>query len=242
MDIIELMAEINIYCDESCHLEHDHEPVMCLGALWVPKNKVIEISSLISAIKEKYRAKGELKWIKVSKSREQFYLELVRFFYENPYLHFRALVVSDKTKLDHDYFNMGSHDTFYYKMQYHLLKEIMKAENTYNIYFDIKDTRSSWKIANLSRILDNYFSKNYPDVTLKKVQHIRSHESHLLQMCDFLVGAVCYANRKLQANKAKLKVIDALEKLSGSKLTNSTPPWEEKFNIFIFEPQDKHGS
>jgi len=24
----------NIYCDESCHLENDHEPVMLVGAVW----------------------------------------------------------------------------------------------------------------------------------------------------------------------------------------------------------------
>ncbi len=26
----------NIYCDESCHLEHDREKVMVLGAVWCP--------------------------------------------------------------------------------------------------------------------------------------------------------------------------------------------------------------
>lgn len=24
----------NIYCDESCHLENDREPVMLVGAVW----------------------------------------------------------------------------------------------------------------------------------------------------------------------------------------------------------------
>ncbi|MCL0066152.1 DUF3800 domain-containing protein, partial [Dehalococcoidia bacterium] len=26
----------NIYCDESYHLEHDHQEIMVLGALWCP--------------------------------------------------------------------------------------------------------------------------------------------------------------------------------------------------------------
>ena len=39
------MPEIyNVYCDESCHLEHDHQNVMALGAVWCPLDKVREIN------------------------------------------------------------------------------------------------------------------------------------------------------------------------------------------------------
>ncbi len=27
---------VNIYCDASCHLEHDQQRVMVLGAIWMP--------------------------------------------------------------------------------------------------------------------------------------------------------------------------------------------------------------
>ena len=33
----------NIYCDESCHLEHDGEKVMLIGGVWCPSNKKDEI-------------------------------------------------------------------------------------------------------------------------------------------------------------------------------------------------------
>lgn len=33
------MTEYNLYCDESCHLEHDDSDVMVLGALIIPKDK-----------------------------------------------------------------------------------------------------------------------------------------------------------------------------------------------------------
>jgi len=26
----------NVYCDESCHLENDHQTAMVLGAVWCP--------------------------------------------------------------------------------------------------------------------------------------------------------------------------------------------------------------
>jgi len=41
----------NIYCDESCHLENDHQKAMVLGAIWCPKDKVTEISKRIIEIK-----------------------------------------------------------------------------------------------------------------------------------------------------------------------------------------------
>jgi len=28
------MTEYNIYCDESCHLEHDRQPIMVIGGMW----------------------------------------------------------------------------------------------------------------------------------------------------------------------------------------------------------------
>jgi len=44
----------NIYCDESCHMEHDHQTVMVLGAVWCPKEKVREISVPIRGIKARH--------------------------------------------------------------------------------------------------------------------------------------------------------------------------------------------
>lgn len=36
--------KLNIYCDESGHLEKDNIPVMVLGALWCDKSKAHEIA------------------------------------------------------------------------------------------------------------------------------------------------------------------------------------------------------
>ena len=37
----------NVYCDESCHLEHDRQSIMVLGAVWCPleKTRAIKIST-----------------------------------------------------------------------------------------------------------------------------------------------------------------------------------------------------
>jgi hypothetical protein len=227
----------NVYCDESCHLEKDRQSVMLLGAIWCPKSYVRKISAEIRELKSKHNARGELKWVKVSKARQRFYLELVDYFFLTPQLHFRCLVVDDKSKLNHDYFNLGSHDTFYYKMYYSMLKTILSPENSYHIYIDIKDTLSQNKVNKLREVLCN----NVYDFTkqmIANIQHIRSHESELLQLADLLIGAVSYKNRKLNENPAKVIIVNSIEKNIDQSLCLSTSLFKDKFNLFIFTPSE----
>ena len=230
-----MSQEFNVYCDESCHLENDRQPVMLLGAIWCPKSYVRKISAELRELKSKHHARGELKWVKVSKARQRFYLELVDYFFTTPQLHFRCLVVDDKSKLNHDYFNLGSHDTFYYKMYYSMLKTILSPENKYHIYIDIKDTLSQNKVNKLREVLCN----NVYDFTRQmiiNIQHIRSHESELLQLADLLIGAVSYKNRKLNENSTKVIIVNSIEKMIDQSLCLSTSLFKDKFNLFVFSP------
>ena len=45
---------INIYCDESCHLEHDKAKAMLLGAISCSESEKSRIYSEIRAIKERH--------------------------------------------------------------------------------------------------------------------------------------------------------------------------------------------
>jgi len=227
----------NVYCDESCHLEHDHQPIMLFGAVWCPTTEARRYSDSIRQIKTKYAARGEMKWNKVSRSKQAFYLELATFFFSNPNLKFRCLVVNDKSKLNHSYFNLGSHDSFYYKMYFYLLRNILSYENQYNVYLDMKDTRSQKKINTLREVLCNNVHDFEKDM-IHRIQHIRSHEVELLQLTDFLLGAISYHCRGLQGNDAKVAVIQKIKELSEIELTHTTPPWEEKFNLFFFSPKE----
>ena len=233
MNILE--SDYNVYCDESCHLESDHQPVMLLGCIWCPKDAVRSISVELRKLKIKYSARGELKWVKVSKSKESFYIDLVNYFFEASELHFRCLVVKNKSELDHTFFNQGSHDTFYYKMCYSMLRAVLGPLNEYYIYLDIKDTRSQNKINILKEVLCN----NVYDFTkqmIANIQHIRSYESELLQLADLLIGAVSYKNRKLKGNQAKTSIINDIEEKIGQDLCSSTSLTNNKFNLFIFSP------
>ena len=239
--------QINIYCDESCHLQNDKENVMALGAISCPTAKKDEIFHRIAELKAKYnlipktkknpndnRAYYEIKWNKVSKSQLPFFKDIIDYFFDDDDISFRVLVVPDKSKLDYEKYG-HTHDTFYYKMYFGMLKAILNPEYGHNIYIDIKDTRSTDKVHKLEEVLrnDKYdFSKSI----IKKVQQVRSHEVELIQLADLLTGAISYINRGLNTSSAKNEIIELIRHRSKYSLLKSTLLKEKKINIFIWEP------
>ncbi len=222
----------NVYCDESCHLENDHQPVMVLGAVWCPLEKAHEIAVRIREIKmEKVRnPKFEIKWTKVSPAQQQFYMELMDYFFDDDDLHFRALIVPDKAQLQHAAFGQ-SHDDWYYKMYFDMLKVILSPDACYRIYLDIKDTQGADKVARLHNVLSNNMY-DFSRRIIERVQTVRSHEVEILQMADLLVGTISYANRGLTTSAAKQALVERMRKRSGYELTRTTLIRESKVNLF----------
>lgn len=229
---------IAIYCDESCHLEHDESTVMGLASVWAHRSSVRRLSAQLRDIKRRHNANGELKWTKVSASRIDFYQEIVDWFFENDAVHFRALIVPDKSVLDHHTFNSGSHDAFYYKMFFSLLNKIISPVEQNEIYIDIKDTRSKLKVQKLRDVLcnDRY---DFTGETISRIQHVRSHELELMQLADLFLGAVVYTQRGINTNPAKLAICKRIEARLERSILNSTPLGNQKFNIFVWRARVK---
>lgn len=227
------MSEVfNIYCDESCHLQHDHHPIMVLGAVWCPLEKKQQIFNRIKEIKARhgFSSKFEIKWTKVSPAKKQFYLDILDYFFDDDDLHFRALLVPEKDSLDHEQFNQ-TYDDFYYKMYFDLLKVIFKPDAKYRIYIDYKDTRGGEKINRLHQVLCNNMY-DFSREIIERVQTVCSKEVHLIQLTDLLIGAISYVNRNLNTNSAKVLLIERMSKRSGYTLKHSTLLLEQKVNIF----------
>jgi hypothetical protein len=251
-----MRQRFNIYCDESAHLEHDRIPIMVLGAVWCP----VRFSGLIAAQVRQIKAQHnrlspadaagrrdrqfEVKWTKVSRGGIALYADLIEYFFWQPDLHFRGVVI-DKTILDHARLYQ-SHDDWYYKMMFTLLGPIIDPQHAYRIYLDIKDTRSEQKRAKLEEVLRN---KNYDfdQAIIERVQQIRSYESELLQLADLLIGAVSYCHRRMVGdlprathplNTAKLELIERIRQRSGKSLQRSTLLREEKFNLLCWKPRE----
>ena len=229
----------NIYCDESCHLENDGQSAMVLGEVWCPVEKVREAATRLREIKAKHYMGPtfELKWTKVSASKVQMYLDLVDYFFDDDDLRFRALVVPDKSKLNHKAFADQDHDSWYYKMYFDMLKVLLSPANRYRIYIDIKDTRGTGKVLKLHDVLCNNLY-DFERSIVERVQQVRSHEVELLQLADLLIGAISYVNRGLGSNPGKMQLVERMRARSGYRLDRTTLLREEKVNLFRWQAQE----
>lgn len=229
----------NIYCDESCHLENDGINDMVLGAVWCPQAKLKEISERIKEIKAKYQVlpTSELKWTKIGPVKKELYTELLNYFFDCADLHFRCLIVPDKQQLDHVRFNQ-THEDWYYKMYFDMLKVIFDPKDRYEVYIDIKDTNSHKKAEKLREVCSNNMY-DFSGRIIRRIQPIRSNEVQIMQIVDILIGAVCYENRVFPEgftkSKTKMELIDLIKERSGYRLKKSTLYKEDKFNIFVWD-------
>lgn len=220
----------NFYCDESCHLPNDGNSIMVLGGIWCPKGRVRKINEDIRAIKKKNLIGSEMKWVKVSEAKKSAYLELINYFFDTEDLHFRVLVVDNKTAIDHEKYHQ-THDDWYYKMYFNMIKTVLSPKDRYNIYLDIKDTKSKTKIRKLREIL-SISMYDFSCQTITNMQVIRSHEVEIMQIVDILIGALAYISRGMDAVYAKNEIIKLIKERSGYSLIRNTPPREDKFNVF----------
>lgn len=231
-----------IFCDESNHLEYKENKtlssnVMVLGAICINENESINFSKHLKFLKHKYNYKNEIKWTKLFSSKHDFYDELISSFFNNTALKFRAILVDNKQNLNHKIYNEGDADQFYYKAYFYVLKELLTNCEKAKIYLDYKDNKCGEKMKKLSHILEATFHKQKE----LSINTIRSDESHIIQLTDMFVGAIGYKARTDIEHKSYIKnhIIKSIENFTSYNLSKGTPPWEDKFNIFKFQPRTK---
>jgi hypothetical protein len=196
---------------------------MALGAVYCPADKKKKIFNKLLELKRKHkliplnkshltdnRTYYEIKWNKVSKAKLPFYKEVIDYFFNEDDLSYRVLIVPDKSVLDHDAFG-NTHDTFYYKMYFNMLKAILNPEYCHNIYLDIKDTKSREKVHKLEDVLRND-KYDFDHRIIKKVQQVRSHDVELIQLTDLLTGAMSYVNRNLHTSQPKEELVNSCKR------------------------------
>jgi len=233
------MSVFNIYCDESCHLERDRISVTAWGAVQCKHSDVHSASKAVRALKIKhgFAPNFEIKWTKVSPAKLDFYCEIVDFFLSDDRLSFRGLVVPDKHLLNHPQFNQ-SHDEWYAKMYYTMLRPLFEKQTAHNfhIYLDVKDTRGGPMTNTLHNALTAHL--RYSNTYVEKIQQVRSHESELLQIADLLVGALTYANRNVSRDSAKATLISQLhQNLGDNALIKTSYLSVMKFNVLVWNAQ-----
>jgi hypothetical protein len=232
------MTTFHIYCDESCHGENDGHGAMVVGSLLCPRDRAREVAVALRGLKAKHGLSPtfELKWTKVSKGKAAYYCDVIDYFLKEDDLRFRALVVPDKAKLRHNDFGQ-THDDFYYKVYFQLVKHWLERSHAYRIFLDIKDTRSAQKTEKLRDVLA-HSQYDFDQKIVQRIDLVRSEQVEALQLADLLIGAVSYANRGLSGNAGKLAVIRRLRERTGLVLTKTTLLAERKVNIFCWRAQE----
>lgn len=229
------MSTFHIYCDESCHLEHDGHKAMVLGAIRCPAERRRDVAVALRNLKIRHGLKPtlELKWTKVSPAKLDYYKAVIDFFMETTDLAFRAVVVPDKTLLRHEDHGQ-THDDFYYKMYFQLVRHWLDRAHDYRIVLDIKDTRSWEKTKKLQEVLANS-QYDFDWTIVRSIELVRSEQVELVQLADFLTGCISYANRGLSTSPAKTALIEHLRHRSTLRLTQTTLISEPKVNIFVWQ-------
>ena len=197
---------------------------MVNGAILASEDQVEEINRDIKELKHKHKYYNELKWTKLLNSRKAFYQELIDYFFSSN-MRFKATFVPNKKDNIHDIYGY-CHDEFYYIVYFYTMRNFMNISHQYKIYLDYKDMNGGKRIKKLKERLGKNAHKC--DVYI-----IQSQESQILQLCDLFIGAISYKNRTDIEHTSKIKnfIIGYIESKTGFPLV-STPPWEEKFNIF----------
>lgn len=229
------MSEINIYCDESNHLETDGRP-MVLGALHCPRSKTVAANRRIREIKREHILNDdfEIKWTKVSQKHFSFYIDVLNYFFDTDHLGIRV-VVADKSHLNHEKFRQ-SHDDWYSKMYFQLLTKMISSENRYKICLDIKDTLGKARVQKLRDVLCNK-EFDFKREIIEEIREVHSHQVQMVQVIDLIIGAIQFnlcSTDKGKENKAKRAIVDHIKKRTQKSLEVQTLPSEFKFNLFFW--------
>lgn len=237
---MKVKSDYLIYCDESCPLEY--ESTTLLGAIGCSYESKEIIVKELRSIKNKYfiNSRYETKWVKVSKSKLEYYKELINYFYNNDDIRIRILVAKNKENSNNDKYNNGDYQEWYYKMYYYLLDKFIDCNYDYYMLYDEKDKYTTYKMNKVKDIIKTKKSFNDPEHFNFKIKQINSKESELMQLLDVIMGAVGYKNRgflKKEKGETKKEIVNYIEEVFNKSISETTSPFESKFNIFIWSPR-----
>lgn len=235
-----ILNQINFYCDESCHIQNDGNPVMSLATVYCSKVRVKTFNEAINSIKEKHKINkfSEIKWNKVSNCNLDFYKDLITYVGDNNLLKVRIIIAKHKDQIkDND--AAGSYDEWYSKMYYYLFKFPIKyiesygSTYKYNFYIDKKDSHSVINNKELSKYL--WFSFNNKEF----VSHTCDSKEHILiQMADIIAGAAAYYYRDEKKSAAKIELMNYIQEKLDIDFSKSSPLKQKNSNLFIWNGRD----
>lgn len=226
--------KFEVYCDESnpdlfWTQAGERPQYLLFGSLWLNAELRPRIKEQIKSLKAAHSYPGEIKWHKVHAGRLPFYRDLIDLFFSHGLdLRFRCIAIP-VGEVNMILFHSNDRELGYYKFYYQMLKHWIYDFNEYRIYCDEKTNRLGDRLKTLRRTLD---LANATSQVLS-VQALPSKEVVLIQLTDFLLGAVSSRlNGTVATDGTKDTVIRHLEARLDVRKLAPTPKSEPKFNIF----------
>ena len=224
--------KFEVYCDETLPdlftSEHPSAQYLMIGSLWLPADVRETAKSRIAELRAKHSVYGEMKWRKISPSKQAFYIELIDMFMSFGLdMRFRCIAV-DRTQVDmarHE----GDPELGFYKFYYQTLHHWILDNNEYRIFCDLKLNRDRSRLSTLKTTLGH---ANRTSV-IADVQSLPSPEVTLLQLCDVLLGsASARINPRENMGAAKTAIVEHIERRLDRDQLGPTSAAERKFNVF----------
>ncbi|TFZ56057.1 DUF3800 domain-containing protein [Methylorubrum sp. Q1] len=183
----------NIYVDESSQTKHKY---LVLGGIILPSESCDGLAESIWAARQPELPKGEMKWVKVSRSKLDAYLRVVDTFFDRKDINrfeFHSLIV-DTHKLNDRKYNQGCRDTGFNKEIYQLLMKFRRLHSgcLFHVYPDRRSTKNAPEDLRVIVNRGALKSGDRRDYPFRRI-HFRDSDAEVaLQLVDLLIGAIAY--------------------------------------------------
>lgn len=227
--------KIVVYSDESMHIRNDGYDFMVLSSIYMRESTKNKLNKEINTYLKNSKLSGELKWTKISNGNLIHYknvLNIISTYNKNNQLNVRNLLALNKTKFTKDsdeYYNI----MFFYLFKY--IITVLENEKHFHLFIDYKDNQSGKTADKLALYLNNTF---YNKINIKCTPE-NSKDHRMIQVADIIAGAMSYKKRDLKTSKAKIAIIDHIEKIFDVTLNQSSPFSNSSFNTFIWSGNSK---
>lgn len=228
----------DIYIDETSQNKH---VFLVLGGLIIDKPCVARFNELVATARNPELPFGEMKWVKVSRSKSPAYKRVVDAFFDGDAMckpmEFHSIVV-DTPNLKDRVFNQGSREIGFNKDVYQLCMKFGRLYKIrlFHVYPDQRPTGASTE--ELRLILNRGIRKkgDLRDWPFRRVHFQDSKSHYALQLVDILIGALAYRlnnhHQKDGASEAKGELSEYILRRANIKDVNLDTSVAGKFTVW----------
>ncbi len=234
-----------VACDES---GTGGAPYYGFGTLWLPWDRRGDLVKDLEALGRQHgvhlhTADGlphEFKWNKVKRQKLSFYLSVVDYFFERPWLSFHCLVVrkADVNRALHQDLDEARRKHFVMLLANKIRRALARHPSRTEFHVWVDPIASRYRKADeaveviTNRIVRKVSAQTSPTI---KVTTRDSHSTRAIQLCDLLLGAVMNAWQGEATAEGKVMVQKRIaEHIGWDDLRADTFKTAAKFNIWRF--------